>query len=242
MTPCRDQPFFVSVMAHNDQQPPRSQMTPNFITDTLCRYLRVRYEDVATSPELAVALIYCWSGLGPVPPSVSEWIEVNTKMPTCDDDDGAHRTRHLRANTEDNGYSYATAPEHSFGYSYTTTPGYPSTGNDGVKAFLRADQRALGVSEFGANEAAAAVVSRRTQAGSGGGPGVGSNNNNQQRRKKLAECLENTKEAKHNPYGTKRQSADMVSMWRTLMSEQDAHAVWEACEDSGVMDALGYDP
>ncbi|CAN0397062.1 unnamed protein product, partial [Laminaria digitata] len=98
------------------------------------RYLRVRYEDVATSPELAVALIYCWSGLGPVPPSVSEWIE------------------------------------------------------------------------------------------------------------KLAKCLENTKEAKHNPYGTKRQSADMVSMWRTLMSEQDAQAVWEACEDSGVMDALGYDP
>ena len=30
-------------------------------------------------------------------------------------------------------------------------------------------------------------------------------------------------------------------MWRTLMAPEDAQAVWEGCEPSGVMDALGYD-
>ena len=186
----------------------------------------MRYEDIATSPELAVELIYCWSGLGLVPPSVSDWVEKNTNMPTCDD--GARRNRYLREMAEDS----------SFGYSYATTPEYPhSSGSDGVKTIVRADERALGFPESGASAVASAIVSRRTKGSGGGGHGgdhhVG---------KKSAECLDNTKELKNHPYGTKRQSAAMVSMWRTVMPEQDAQAVWEACEDSGVMGALGYEP
>ncbi|CAN0412060.1 unnamed protein product, partial [Scytosiphon promiscuus] len=62
------------------------------------RYLLVRYEDVATTPEIAVELMYYWSGLGPPPPNVMEWVDANTKMPACNGD--SHRTRHLRASTE----------------------------------------------------------------------------------------------------------------------------------------------
>lgn len=187
----------------------------------LSRYLQVRYEDIATSPELAVELIYCWSGLGLVPPSVSNWVETNTNMPTCDG--GAHRKRYLREIAEDS----------SFGYSYAATTEYPySAGSDGAR------EGALEFPESGASEAAAAIVSMKTKGG-GGGAGRGGDHHIG---KKLAECLENTKESKNNPYGTRRQSAAMVSMWRKLMPGQDAQAVWEACEDSEVMDALGYDP
>ena len=184
----------------------------------------MRYEDIATSPELAAALIYCWSGLGPVPASVSEWIEVNTNMPTCDD--GAHRTRYLRANTEGSSSTEGS----SFGYLYAATPEHPSARSDDVEAFVRADQRALGVPQSGASNAGAAK-------GSGD-----SRSNNDQSGNSLTECLANTEEAHHNPFGTKRQSAVMVSMWRTLMPRQDAQAVWEACEDSGIMGTLHYEP
>lgn len=201
--------------------------TSQLLTDALFRYLRVRYEDIATSPELAVAFIYYWCGLGAVPVSVSEWVEVNTNMPTCDA--GAGRTRHLRADAGDTpfGYVYAAVPEQPFA----------GRGDAVVEAFVREDQRTLRAPQTGANEAIAAVVPK-TQVLSGGG---GSSSNSQSGQE-LEECAANTKEARHNPYGTKRQSAAMVSMWRTLMSGQDAQAVWEACEESGVMDALGYEP
>ncbi|MEP4902362.1 MAG: hypothetical protein ABJX82_11225 [Paracoccaceae bacterium] len=100
------------------------------------------------------------------------------------------------------------------------------------------DQRALVAPQLGAGEAAAAVVSKNIK-------GSGENNNSGSRNQSgqiVEKCLANTKQATHNPYGTKRQSAVMVSMWRTLMPEKDAKAVWEACETSGVMDALGYHP
>lgn len=175
-----------------------------------------------------MAFIYYWCGLGTVPASVSEWVEVNTNMPTCDG--GAVRTRHLRADAEDT----------PFGYVYAAVPEQPLAGRGDavVEAFVREDQRALRAPQAGTSEAAAAVVPK-TQILSGGGSGSSSNNQSGQ---ELEECAANTNEARHNPYGTKRQSAAMVSMWRTLMSGQDAQAVWEACEESGVMDALGYEP
>ena len=180
----------------------------------------MRYEDIATSPELAAALIYCWSGLGPVPADVSEWIEVNTNMPTCGD--GAHRTRYLRANIEGSSNTEGS----SFGYLYAATLEHPSTGIDDVEAFVRADQRALGAPQSGASDA---------------GAGSGRRNNNRIGNN-LTKCRANAKEANGHPYGTKRHSAVMVSRWRTLMPKQDAQAVWEACEDSGIMSTLHYEP
>ena len=180
----------------------------------------MRYEDIATSPELAAALIYCWSGLGPLPASVSEWIEVNTNMPTCAD--GGHRTRFLRANTEGS----------SFGYLYAPAAEHTSAGSDDVDAFVRADLRALGAPRSGMSEAAATVKLKRAK---GSGDNTESGN-------ELTECLANRKEVNRNPFGTKRQSASMVSMWRSLMSGQDALAIWEACEDFGIMSALHYEP
>ena len=204
----------LTAVARSDQK--TTQPDDTACTDTFFRYLRVRYEDIATSPELAAALIYCWSGLGPVPASVSEWIDVNTKMPTCDD--GAHRTRYLSANIEGS----------SFSYLYAATPEHPSIGSDDVEAFVRADQRALGAPQSGASDA-------------GAGSGDSRRNNNESGNN-LTKCLANTKEANDNPYGTKRHSAVMVSMWRTLLPREDAQAVWEACEDSGIMSTLHYEP
>lgn len=43
-----------------------------------------------------------------------------------------------------------------------------------------------------------------------------------------------------SPYGTQRDSASMASLWRTQTSEEFSRAVWNACEDSGVMAELGY--
>lgn len=179
----------------------------------------MRYEDIATSPEQAVEQIYRWSGLGLVPSSVSEWIEKNTKIPACDSD--AHRTRQLRANADGN----------PFGYVYTT-PEYPLAGRDGVKSFLRADQRALGMAERRTSERG--VVSKtRVPAGKSDGSYTGRN---------VSECLDNANEAATHAQGTQRESAAMPSMWRTIMPREDAQAVWDACQDSGIMDALGYDP
>ncbi|CAM9810847.1 unnamed protein product, partial [Ectocarpus fasciculatus] len=43
------------------------------------RYLRVRYEDIASSPDAAVKDVYHWLGLGPVPVRVSLWLNENTR-------------------------------------------------------------------------------------------------------------------------------------------------------------------
>lgn len=50
-----------------------------------CSYLRVRYEDIASSAESAVKHMYEWSGLGPVPPRVALWLNENTRLPECDE-------------------------------------------------------------------------------------------------------------------------------------------------------------
>ena len=180
------------------------------------------YEDIATSPELAVTLMYYWSGLGPLPANVKDWVDASTKLQACDT---AHRTRHLRANAGDN----------SFGYVYTTSE-YPSAAHEDNKSFVRAAQHELDIAVL--RTRVAGIVSRGSQ-GSGSGPG--GRNNISYSGRNLAKCFNNTDEANTDPQGTKRDSAAMVSMWRTLMAPQDAQAVWEGCEPSGVMDALGYD-
>ncbi len=43
-----------------------------------------------------------------------------------------------------------------------------------------------------------------------------------------------------SPWGTRRDSASMASLWRTHASERFSGAVWGACEESGVMAELGY--
>lgn len=185
----------------------------------------MRYEDIATTPEIAVELMYYWAGLGPLPANVKEWIDANTKMPACDS--GSHRTRYLRAST--------TSNDTSFGYAYTI-PEYLSAGREDDKGVTRMARTALGIAA--PRTSAANVVSREFQ-GIGSGPGGKKNGRHSGRN--LAECLNNTTEATANPQGTKRDSASMVSTWRTLMPDEDAQAVWEGCEASGVMDALGYE-
>ena len=48
------------------------------------RYLRVRYEDFTTLPEVEAELVYRWSGLGKTPAPISEWIDDNMKISNCD--------------------------------------------------------------------------------------------------------------------------------------------------------------
>eukprot|EP00752_Nemacystus_decipiens_P011801 g10470.t1 len=49
------------------------------------KYLRIRYEDFALLPQMVAELIYCWAGLGKVPPGLVAWIDANTKMENCED-------------------------------------------------------------------------------------------------------------------------------------------------------------
>ena len=188
-----------------------------------CRYLLVRYEDIATSPELAVELIYCWAGLGVVPANVKTWIYINTNMASCDD--GAQRKRHLRSTTEGS----------SFGYAYTM-PRYSSAEYDELGGSITWDQNSLDHAEPGMSEEGGVLTRIQRSLITIDVQVSGSSNSEGT----LADCIENTHEAKRNPYGTRRQSANMASMWRTLMSEEDAQAVWDACQDSEVMRALGY--
>lgn len=51
----------------------------------LCSYLRVRYEDIASSADSTVKHVYEWSGLGPVPSRVALWVNENTRLTDCDD-------------------------------------------------------------------------------------------------------------------------------------------------------------
>lgn len=61
------------------------------------RYLRVRYEDIASSAEQTVEHVYRWSGLGTVPSRVSLWINENTRLPDCGD---SHAAAATAANTD----------------------------------------------------------------------------------------------------------------------------------------------
>lgn len=53
--------------------------------------MRLQYEDMAVSPVLTAKLLYCWSGLGVVPANVLNWIEANTKLPGCQNNQGGRR-------------------------------------------------------------------------------------------------------------------------------------------------------
>lgn len=47
---------------------------------------------------------------------------------------------------------------------------------------------------------------------------------------------------KNDPFGTKRDSLEMIDLWRQQMPPNDHKAVWNACRDSGVMAELRYSP
>lgn len=51
---------------------------------------------------------------------------------------------------------------------------------------------------------------------------------------------DNEKKSVQDPFSTKRHSSQMADLWRTQMPEQDAVAIWEACQDSNVMQELNY--
>lgn len=169
----------------------------------------MRYEDLATLPALAAKLIYCWSGLQAVPPTVLDWIDANTKLPACTA--GRHRTLKFVTETSSGHHLGAHSPE-QIGYE----------GN------FRGEYRVL----TGAMNVDAEELIRPPLEGKGQGGGTKS---------EVADCNNNQKEEDNSPYETKRQSSAMVDMWRTKMPKTQANAVWEACEDSGVMTALGYD-
>lgn len=160
----------------------------------LCRYalrhLRLKYEDLATSPELAANLIYVWSGIRPIPPSVLNWIDHNTKLPGCE-----HGTRHLATDAENVGNSAFAEPDGSEG-------GVPAVSTANATFNVGPDEH-------------------------DDGP-------------RTVLCSQNTRMERRR-YGTKRDFATIVSMWRTQMPKDEAMAVWEACEASGVMREFGYD-
>lgn len=53
---------------------------------------------------------------------------------------------------------------------------------------------------------------------------------------------DNQKYSNDHPFDTKRHSQDMVDLWRQQMPSEDIKAVWDACQDSGVMAELRYSP
>ena len=168
-------------------------------------------------------LLYYWSGLGHLPPNVKEWLDANTKVTACNGD--SHQRRHLRGGTK----------YHSLEYAHTT-PGYPTGGDNDTIGYVRAAQKALGTVER--RTSAAGLVPRGSQ---DRGNGLGAGRNDDHTGRNLTDCFNNVDEAKSNPQGTKRDSATMAALWRTTIPNKDAQAIWDGCEPSGVMDALGYD-
>lgn len=171
------------------------------------RYLQVRYEDIAVLPALAAELLYCWTSLRPIPSSVLDWIDANTKLPECND---GHRARLLGAMPSSE-YLEEMSPEQR-----------------DYQGSLPRKHRALNetIDLFG--ESMPEV--HTNDIGQGG-----------QTTPQPLECGENRREGGRGPYETRRQSTAMADMWRTQMPKVQADAVWEACEESGVMPVLGYD-
>lgn len=48
------------------------------------KYFLLKYEDFTVLPKLVTAYIYSFFGLGEVPSNVEEWIDENTKLPSCE--------------------------------------------------------------------------------------------------------------------------------------------------------------
>lgn len=192
--------------------PSSSDDSPIYLYPHARRHLRLRYEDIATSPELATNLIYCWAGLRAVPPSVLGWIAENTKLPECNT--SQYENRRLAAES-------SLRQQAAYWADRLGTPRGPLTGGHRVLT------NPVGVD---GDEPAglAANVTGPVAPGEENGPDS-------------IECDENQKQAANRPYDTKRNSASMVMMWRKQMPENETMAVWEACERSHVMDELGYD-
>lgn len=107
------------------------------------RYLRVRYEDIASSAELTVEHVYRWSGLGTVPSRVSLWINENTRLPDCGDSNAATATTPITIEAPEGGQeSHRAVTEEiangraSSARDTTPTTAVPGSGGDPVAAGL----------------------------------------------------------------------------------------------------------
>lgn len=258
-------------------------------------YLLVRYEDFAVLPQVVAELVYSWSGLGKVPPSLVTWIDDNTKMVNCDDgaDPGLHRDRRRSQNRQLSGggggggdpagavfvaddggakeggartwvaaAASASPPPRK---NLRPTEGFPPLMVKDLETSLSPQPPRVGHAHepnvtnmpvqggfkpsYGlprpddntsATTTGATALEeegeglylrrdgRRALEGSGGGGRGG-------------RC-DNKRHATEHPYSTKRHSQEMVDLWRQQMPTDDIKAVWEACQDSGVMDELRYSP
>lgn len=253
----------------------------------------MKFEDIATSPNLALELIYCWSGLRPVPHAVSSWVQKNTQLPDCNavavayDEGGStsggdisgrstltgsrtisnkkgHSGKNGRGEGVDgkvgsgssgggNTDGGGTKGSHNGGKNseggqgrHLTLEGAleseitPTQAPNTVGAAERAEskhttgsERNVGIiaSHSSRRYASEYFTARRMDTAVGQGGGIDE-----------SPCNENSKQSETNPYGTRRHSAAMAGLWRSQMREEDAAAVWEMCEDSGVMEDLLYLP
>lgn len=197
----------------------------------------MKYEDIATSPELALELIYCWSDLRPVPEAVSSWVRENTQLPGCKentvanvhdagkrtgDSDGGGGGRRLNTQTTTEGKTASSR----------LPPIYDGLGK-AKRKYIRGyqPQRVPLVSQPRGTHLLGSLTARRM------GTSAGHDGDSEE-----PPCDENSKQSEEDPYGTRRHSAAMVGLWRSQMPDEDAVAVWEACEGSGVMEDLFYAP
>lgn len=258
-------------------------------------------------------LIYCWTGLLPVPTSVSDWVRVNTQLPGCGNvspGEGKKRNRRALADVvkdcvarnsdgelnvigNDGGgemtpsFSRHTSSvaSHRFGFSRVASSGNgDGCGSDYGSASVNNSSGAeRNVAIFDASTASCYVANRfvdkflmpcreensrhGTSTFHAADHSTGSDKNSSRfssdssvtfstttlqpsRRRAAGEdgtnmkdkrCFQNARNAaQQHPYGTHRDSASMVNLWRTQMSKKAAGAVWEACKASGVMKSFEY--
>ncbi|CAN0137659.1 unnamed protein product [Ectocarpus sp. 8 AP-2014] len=253
------------------------------------KYLQLRYEDFATLPTVVAELVYCWAGLGPLPPTVATWIDEHTKMPNCDAAHGPRTRRRMAtslvataASHEDCGGSMAVLvsgceqeEQHHREIGHTDALRKPGNlrkrSRPGKASFLvpvgesagpiPASHRQSNSSREAArgtessdlqgyatsvSASGTTVVSTGTTNGS---PPVRPNS-----RKALegaagtagadkgtgGDCVNQKRYSDQHPYDTKRHSSAMIDLWRQQMPQADAQAVWDACQESRVMEELGY--
>lgn len=196
----------------------------------------MRYEDIASSADLAVERVYHWSGLGTVPSRVSIWVHENTRLLDCGNDPVATAT------TSAPPAPFNNTAEDSPRETQRSLSATPS--NRGLRGYARTGNKAS--VEMAETEVLAAVeTARRITSGNGGGGGRGHEGGSRggggahgEGNPKCGERM--AKQTEWDKYGTRRHSAAMVGLWRKQMPAEEAAAVWEACVDSGVMETIGY--
>lgn len=166
--------------------------------------------------------MYYWAGLGPVSASVLEWIRVNTKLPDCEMGQNPGSVRRLRDQTLKNVKENFADKRDANGYIRRR-----------VSTTVNIDPNMQDFSLVNGTKAEIVESSSIINAEA--------NVNGTLKKTGKTPCVDNSERSAETPWETQRDSAAMVHLWRTQMPSKEAVAVWEICEDLGVMFELGYE-